>query len=511
MSFVFPLVSLMVLALSWGLGRVAAGTGAGPRVLRGLILVAGPLWLATVCLKVAGPMAWFRLPEWCFLPVMNWVVAGIWALFVPIRNMHHMVKGLRENRRLNSESRAVPECFVRWLEARGYPEAALLAGFRLPPRVALHPELDQPRALGLLDALSWREVILVPASWVPASLLDESPYWSTFGLVSREVEPRGEAGLFMVLLHELGHLHGGDTFAGFLALVGSLVVPLEWQPMSAEPLPAARVRRALWQLGKAYRHFLGADLQGREWMADEFAASVFPGAHHLLLEERGGAQNPPPVRRSRVSVAAGILGWVLIVPLVAMFTPGAAPLLRGLGGSGIIKGSAPAGWEVLIWQAPGRPVRPSSAYWGYLPATRATKPRVRLGQKDSDHVLVFTSSFQLSSALKGPASVRITWEFVLEKGDPAQAFDLQLVANQIGEEETRGVFLPFRPRLQEGLQRLSMNRFRMTKELPIPRGLNVDVIHCYWAIAKPLEVLMDPPAVTARGADGVDHSLDADR
>lgn len=510
MLAIFPALSLLSIALLWVFGRPASGQSAGARALRWLLLLAGPVWLGSTLAKVSGPLFWFMLPAWCFSPVLNWIVGGAWIALVPLNNLFFLFSRLRENRRLLSESRALPESFSHWLEQRGFPEASLRAGFKVPPRITLHPDLDQPRTLGMIDALAWREVIVLPAPWLPQDFLADTPYWSTFGFEVPDSEPRDEDEIYAAILHEVGHLQGRDTLAGFLILAASLVVPSPWSDGSDRFGLLRAINSLFAGLGRPYRAFLERDQHRRERNADEFAETVLPGAKAILGGMRGESDSmtaTPGPGLWRVGI--GWVGALSLVLAIAWTLPGLAPLHRSLGGDGTIKGSLPAGWETLVWPAPGRPSTQPRTSWGYLPPTSTSGPQIRLHLEDPNHFLVLASSFQSPHPISGPATLRIVWEFSQERGEPNQAFDLQLVVNQIGDDETRGVFLPFRPKVQEGLERLGGSRLRITKELPILEGLRVDVIHCYWVMAKPAALRMKPPVLAIRRPGGEPQVLGA--
>lgn len=512
--YVIPLVILVVVIL---LGRTASGLGLGPRLLRGLFLFAGPTLILALWTKPSGPMWWFALPGWVFNPYLNWTLLVTWALLIPIRNLAHLAHHFAENRRLTSESREAPKQLNEWLRIRRFPEAALAAGLRTPPQVMLHPNLSQPKTLGLLNSLAWDNVVILPSTWVPKELLDDSPYWESFRLIRPADAVQSEDALFVGLLHELGHIRGGDTFAGLLALLGTLAFPLEWQPGAAsirEGVPLLdRLRQLVRPMGKPLRNILQADLEARESRADGFAVSLMPQARGILqlelcVGERGGMPKESPT----ALVFAGSVAFLFVLAGLWVIAPGSAAMARGLGGRGAINGSLPSGWEILQWNAPKKPKKSSTANWGYVPASDSEPPRVHLEQVDSDHYLMLMSALYPSQPLNGPATVRVEWDFNLERGVLNEAFDLQLLANDLGGGEksngtVKAAYLPFAPKKTSDFQALGASRYRIVRELPVPLGLDVRVVHCVWVVAKPVSVLLSPPKVTLKGQDGQSRTL----
>ncbi len=513
MGLIFPAISLLVLAMAWCIGRIATGTRAGARGLRTLIVLVGPILVVGAGLKVAGPLFWFSLPAWCFNPILNWVVVGTWTILVPLRNINNLAGSLMENRRLVSESRESPGPFTAWLQAHGFLEASLAAGLRNPPAVLIHPSLDQPRTLGLVEALSWRDRIVIPSAWVPSHLLDDSPYWSTFRLAMPVVEPKVEAELYAGILHELGHVRGRDTFAGLLSTLGSLAVPAEWQAVVPTQSPAGGRRTGSWikrwmgWVGTPFNRLLLADLAGREWKADEFVGEVLPQPGGILESLRHGAGSHRPTEPSRFSLGVGLLAWLVAVPCALILMPGVAPLRLALGGSAGIKGSLPSGWEVLIWKAPKTPPGPSTTTWGYIPPVGRSSPLVELSLGDGKHMLILHSTFHLRESVRGPGMLHMEWDARLVQGEVEGAIELQMDAFELGEEETRGVYLPFRSQPHSALLRTGLRTVRIQRDLPVVDGLNAGVVHCYLVVSKPVSVLMLPPRITFQGPGGAVRSL----
>lgn len=504
-------IPLFLLLLAIPLRQVASGMGRGPRYLRGIFFGAGPVLLLGLWVKPAGPLWWFGMPGWAFNRYLNWPLLVVWALFIPLRNLVHMAHQFSENRRLTSESREAPKPFRDWLGDRQFPEASLAAGLRNPPQIMLHPSLTHPRTLGLRNALAWHDVILLPSSWVPKELMDDSPYWESFRLLRPASAVRSEDAIFAALLHELGHILGGDTFAGLLTLLGTFAFPHEWQPGS---IPSNRSeitdRLKHWTsiLGRPISKILDADLDGRERRADAFAASLMPNAIGLLQEELGVSERGPKGRETPLAVVLlSSIVFLMVLGAAWKVVPGSAAVARSLGGRGAINGSLPSGWEVVQWDAPRHEKQPATGSWRYVPASRSEPPRVHLEQEDEAHVLLFMSAIDLPKPLKGPATVRMEWVFDLERGSLDKSFDLQLTANDLGEGEggdgtIKSIFLAFATRKVTDFERIGPSRYRLVRELPIPSGLEVRVLHCIWAVTKSASVLLSPPKVQVTDPTG---------
>lgn len=331
-----------------------------------------PIVIAT---KSVGPVWWFATTGILFKPWLNIALLLVYVLWVPCRGFMQWVRSTREMKILFERTRSLnPEIE---LDLR-YQELCDVLGIT-KCNIYISPDISTGYAVGVFN-----KKILLPAEIFPREMLGGSEFWASASEKALTVPE-----LRTYIAHELAHHVDNAGFRNAVIGFASLVIPREFVLGYSNLFNPKIDRSALRHnfvilietisseiatIGKRFLRIIRCERNRQEWVADQLAESVIPGAKihcrdlrkHYVEGDNEGTRNIPTI--------GSILRVVLAIIVIGsgfLTLPGRGALLCLTGIDVAIPWHLPSGWVITDYDTTF-PVR----FAGYIPKRMGEAARI---------------------------------------------------------------------------------------------------------------------------------------